>query len=142
MGPLGNPTLERYALSLLRIVVGFTFSLHGAQKLFALFGGMGGHGGRAMFPTLPWFAAVIEFFGGVLVLLGLCTRPVAFVLSGEMAVAYFRVHAPRSFWPIANAGELAVVYCFVFLYLSAAGAGPFSLDWLIRRRGRKGSGLL
>ncbi len=126
--------LERRALSLLRVVVGFTFCLHGFQKLFGFFGGMGGHGATAAFPSLPWTAGVLETFGGVLLILGLFTRPVAFVLCGEMAVAYFRVHSPNSFWPIVNAGELAVVYCFVFLYLALAGAGPISLDRLVRKR--------
>jgi putative oxidoreductase len=123
-----------YVLSLLRIVVGFTFCCHGAQKLFGLFGGMGGHGAKAAALSLLWFAAIIEFFGGLLVILGLFTRPVALILCGEMAVAYFRVHAPRGFWPITNMGELAVIYCFIFLYFFAAGPGPLSLDRMIRKR--------
>jgi putative oxidoreductase len=123
-----------YVLSLLRIVIGFTFCCHGAQKLFGLFGGMGGHGAKATALSLLWFAGIIESFGGLLVILGLFTRPVALILCGEMAVAYFRVHAPRGFWPITNMGELAVLYCFIFLYFFAAGAGPLSLDNMIRRR--------
>lgn len=124
-----------YVLSLLRVIIGFTFCCHGAQKLFGLFGGMGGHGGKAAALSLLWFAGILEFFGGLLVILGLFTRPVALILCGEMAVAYFRVHVPRGLWPIVNMGELAVVYCFVFLYFFAAGPGPLSLDRLIRKRG-------
>lgn len=130
------PALEPRALSLLRIVAGFTFSLHGFQKLFGCFGGMGGSGATAGFGTLPWVAGVLETFGGMLLLAGLFTRPVAFILCGEMAVAYFRAHAPRGFWPIANGGELAVLYCFIFLYLAVAGAGPVSLDRIIRKKSK------
>jgi len=83
---------------------------------------------------LMWFAGVMEFFGGLCVLLGLFTRPVAFLLSGEMAVAYFMGHAPRGFWPILNHGELAVLFCFIFLLLAVAGGGQFTLDKLIYRR--------
>lgn len=121
-----------YVLSVLRIVTAFLFMQHGAQKLLA-------------FPAPPDFgqppllsllglAAVLELFGGLLVLLGLFTRPVAFVLSGQMAVAYFMAHAPHGFWPVLNKGESAVLYCFVFLYLAAAGGGQWSLDRLRRRR--------
>lgn len=127
-------TLQPRALSLLRIMAGFTFSLHGFQKLFGLFGGMGGHGATAPFPSLIWIAAVLESFGGLLIALGLFTRPVAFLLCGEMTMAYFRQHASRGFWPILNGGELAVLYCFIFLYLSVAGPGPISLDRLFRRK--------
>ncbi len=125
---------SRYVLSLLRIVIGFLFTCHGAQKLLGMVGGMNGHGAKAALFSFLWFAGILEFFGGLLILLGLFTRPVAFILCGEMAVAYFRTHAPRGFWPIRNGGELAVLYCFVFLYLFAAGPGPASLDRLIRRR--------
>jgi putative oxidoreductase len=124
--------LEPRARSLLRVVVGFAFCLHGFQKLFGFFGGMGGHGATAAFPSLFWFAAILECFGGLLLILGLLTRPVAFLLCGEMAVAYFKMHAPKGFWPILNGGELAVVYCFVFLYLAIAGPGPISIDRLWR----------
>lgn len=129
--------LEPRALSLLRIVAGFTFSLHGLQKLFGLFGGMGGNGATAVFPSLVWVAAVLETFGGLLILAGLFTRPVALLLCGQMAVAYFMGHSHRGFWPILNAGELAVLYCFIFLYLAVAGPGTVSLDWLLRRRSVK-----
>ena len=79
-------------------------------------------------------AGMLEFFGGLLLLLGLFTRPVAFLLAGEMAVAYFTAHFPRGFWPLANNGEAAVLFCFAYLYLSAAGGGPISLDRLLRRK--------
>ncbi len=126
--------MEARALSLLRIVAGFAFSLHGFQKLFGVFGGVGGGGAAAAFPSLIWIAGVLETFGGLLVVAGLFTRPVALVLSGQMAVAYFMVHSPRGFWPILNGGELAVLYCFIFLYLAVAGPGTVSLDRLLRRR--------
>ena len=121
---------EPWMRSVMRIVVGFTFSMHGFQKLFGLFGG---HQVGNLF-SLFGLAGVLECFGGVLLLLGLFTVPVAFILSGEMAVAYFRSHFPRGFLPIQNGGELAVVYCFVFLYLFVAGGGSLSLDRLIRKK--------
>jgi putative oxidoreductase len=121
---------ESWMRSVLRIVVGFTFSFHGLQKLFGAFGG---HRVVDLF-SLFGLAGVLECFGGILLMLGLFTVPVAFILSGEMAVAYFRAHFPRGFWPIQNGGELAVVYCFVFLYLFFAGGGSISLDRLIRRK--------
>jgi putative oxidoreductase len=120
--------------SVLRIVVGFTFSLHGFQKLFGMFGGLGRHGGHVHLFSLFGLAGVLECFGGILLILGLFTVPVAFILSGEMAVAYFRAHLPRGLFPIQNGGELAVVYCFIFLYLFTAGGGPASLDRLIRKK--------
>jgi len=123
-----------YVLSLLRVVAGFTFTQHGVQKLLGLLGGMGGHGARAHFLSIFWFAGIIEVIGGVLIVLGLFTRPVALILCGEMAFAYFHAHAPRGFWTLQNGGELAVLYCFLFLYLFAAGAGPVSLDRFFRRR--------
>lgn len=124
-----------YVLSLLRIIAGFTFWCHGAQKLLGLFGGLGGHGAKAPFLSLPWYASILEFFGGLLIILGLFTRPVAFILCGEMAVVYFMVHFRRAFWPLQNGGEPAVLYCFIFLYFLAAGPGPASLDRMIRKRG-------
>ncbi len=117
------------SLTLLRIVTGFLFMEHGAQKLFGL---LGSHGTQ-VFPHLLWFAGALEFFGGLLVLIGLFTRPVAFILSGEMAFAYFMAHAPHGFWPILNHGEAAVLYCFVFFFLAAAGSGWFALDRLFFR---------
>ncbi len=125
---------EPYARSVLRIVTGLLFSCHGFQKAFGLFGGMGGHGAAAHITSLLGIAGALETFGGLLILLGLFTRPVAFLLAGEMAVAYFRQHAPRGLWPILNGGELAVLYCFIFLLLCAAGPGPLSLDRLLRRK--------
>jgi putative oxidoreductase len=126
--------LESYARSILRIVAGLLFTCHGLQKLVGMFGGMGGKGAVAAFPSLFWWAAVLECAGGLLIVIGLFTRPVAFLLCGEMAVAYFRAHAPRGVWPIQNGGELAVLYCFIYLYLLAAGAGPISLDRLVSAR--------
>jgi putative oxidoreductase len=112
-------------------MAGFTFSLHGWQKFFGLFGGIGGH---RLAPTdMLGVAGLIETVGGALIILGLFTRPVAFLLSGEMAIGYFRTHAPRGFWPIVNGGELAVLYCFLYLWLAAAGPGPWSLDHLRKR---------
>jgi putative oxidoreductase len=112
-------------LSVLRIVAALLLLQHGTAKLL-------GFPHVAMFDGLKLFslvgvAGILEFFGGVMLLLGLFTRPVAFILSGEMAVAYFIAHAQKSFFPILNGGELAVLYCFVFLYLAAAGGGAFGL---------------
>lgn len=127
--------LQPYGLSLLRIIVGFGFCQHGFQKIFGLLGGAAGSGQPAQAFTLPWVAGVLELVGGLLVLFGLFTAPVAFILSGQMAVAYFMFHAPRGFWPIQNTGELAMLYCFIFLYLVTAGSGPWSLDRLVRKKG-------
>lgn len=127
-------SVEPWMRSLLRIVVGFTFSLHGLQKLFGMFGGIGGHGTRVHLFSLFGLAGCLETIGGALLILGLFTAPVAFILAGEMAVAYFKAHFPRGFFPIQNGGELAVLYCFIFLYLFTAGAGPASVDRLIRKK--------
>jgi putative oxidoreductase len=127
-------TIEPFARSLLRIVAGFTFSLHGMQKLLGFFGGMNGRGGAVAYRSLLGIAGGLEMIGGLLLILGLFTSPVAFVLCGEMAVAYFRAHFPHGFFPLVNHGELAVLYCFVFLYLWTAGAGPLSLDSLVRKK--------
>jgi putative oxidoreductase len=126
-----------YLLSVLRIVVAFLFMQFGTAKLFGLPAPIMPGGGTAPITSLPGFAGALEAFGGALVLLGLFTRPVAFILSGEMAVAYFMGHAPNGFWPVINQGTPAVLFCFMFLYLSSAGAGPWSLDAL---RGRRLSG--
>jgi putative oxidoreductase len=119
-----------YLQSVLRIVVAFLFMAHGTQKLIAF------PVAEARDPvpllSLLGLAAVLETFGGLLLLVGLLTRPVAFLVSGEMAVAYFMAHAPRGFWPLLNGGEPAVLFCFVWLYLAAAGPGPWSLDALWR----------
>jgi putative oxidoreductase len=116
-----------YVLSILRIIVGLLFLQHGMAKMF----NFPPQGDMPEFPRPEWFAARIELVGGTLVVLGLLTRPVAFVLSGEMAFAYFISHRPRSFFPLLNGGEPAVLFCFVFLYLVFAGGGPLSLDALL-----------
>ena len=124
--------LARYSeptYALLRLVTGFLFACHGAQKLF------GGLGGQTVPPaSLLGLAGIIELVGGTCIALGLLTRPLAFLCSGEMAVAYFMSHAPRALWPIENHGALAVLYAFLFLYVSARGAGALSLDALLSRR--------
>ena len=122
-------------LSVLRIVTAFLFMQVGTAKLFAFPGAIMPDGGTAPVASLAGVAGVLETFGGLLLLLGLLTRPVAFVLSGEMAVAYFYGHAPMGFWPVLNQGAPAALYSFLFLYLSAAGAGPWSLDALRRPGG-------
>lgn len=131
-------------LSVLRIVAAFLYIAHGTQKLFGTPsmgpGGPGGPGGGPPLLSLFGAAGVLETFGGMLLLLGLFTRPVAFVLAGEMAVAYFLQHAPHALLPLVNRGELAVLYCFLYLYLAATGGGPWSLDEL-RRRGGPPSGI-
>ena len=119
-------------LSVLRIVTAFLFMQHGGQKLFGF-----SAPSPATHPlfSLIWVAGMLEFFGGLLLLIGLFSRPVAFLLSGQMAVAYFMAHAPQGFWPLLNRGELAVLYSFVFLYLAVAGGGSWSVDHLWRRGG-------
>ncbi|MBI3439602.1 MAG: DoxX family protein [Proteobacteria bacterium] len=128
--------LDRYSgplLSILRIVVGLLFLEHGTAK-FLHFPAV------AMFAQTPqmfsvlWFSGVLELVGGALIALGLFTRPVAFLLSGEMAVAYWMVHAPQSPFPLVSQGEGAVLYCFAFLYFAATGAGPWSLDAALRKK--------
>jgi putative oxidoreductase len=119
-------------LSILRIIAAFLYMPHGAQKLFGFLAAQGAS--TVPLLSLRGVAGILEFFGGLLILLGLFTRPVAFILSGQMAVAYFMVHAPNGFWPLQNRGELAALYSFVFLYLCAAGGGQWSLDELIRGR--------
>ena len=120
-------------LSLLRFVAGFLMIWHGSQKLFgfpiALPAGADG--------PLIVVAGVIEFFGGLLILIGLFTRPVAFLMSGLMAAAYFMAHAPSGFLPIVNQGELAAIYSFLYLYLAFAGGGPLSVDAVIRNSARQ-----
>ena len=125
-----NNSFQPYALSVLRLMAGFTFLEHGFQKLFGFLAGA--HFNKPALFSLLWFAGVLETTGGLLVAAGLFTRVAAFVLCGEMAVAYFKQHEPHGFWPIQNGGELAVLYCFIFLLLMSAGGGPISLDRLIR----------
>jgi putative oxidoreductase len=127
-----SPMLHDVALLLLRVVAGAMLMQHGGQKLFG-FPPSAGHpftGAPELFSQM-WIAGVLEAFGGLLLLLGLLTRIVGFLLAGELAVAYFTAHAPRGLFPILNMGELAVLYCFVFLFFAAAGGGRYSLDRLI-----------
>jgi len=124
--------VQPYILSVLRIIVGLLFMQHGLSKLFGFPAGAG-------FPTflsLPWFEGCIEMIGGGLIVVGLSTRFAAFITSGEMAIAYFMVHAPKSFFPYVNRGDLVVLFCFVFFYLVFAGAGPISLDALLWKKER------
>jgi putative oxidoreductase len=126
---------EGVTLLLLRVMAGLMFMQHGAQKLFGQLGGWRGEpGNTAPLMSQAGLAGVLEVFGGLLIVLGLFTRPVAFLLSGMMAVAYFQAHAPESFWPILNGGELAALYCFIFLFFSARGAGPYSIDARLEKR--------
>ena len=129
-----NPSrLERaspYAYALMRIVVGLLFACHGAQKLFGVLGGFGNQPGMvAPLFSLMGLAGLIEFIGGLLIAFGVLTPYVALLASGEMAMAYFMRHFPRGFWPIENGGELAVLYCFVFLFIAAHGTG----HWRVRQ---------
>ena len=124
---LGKYSEVLYAL--MRVVVGLLFACHGAQKLFGVLGGQS----QLSNPMLV-AAAIIEFIGGGLVALGLWAGYAAFVASGQMAVAYFMVHASGGFWPIVNKGELAVLYCFVFLYVASRGSGRLSVDALTKKR--------
>ena len=122
-----TPSLQ----SVLRIVAGFLFIAHGTQKLFNF---PPSPRGPVELESLMGFAGVLEVVGGGLLLVGLLTRPVAFVLAGEMAWAYFKAHAPQGFWPVLNGGELAALYSFLFLYFAAAGPGPISVDAMIAAR--------
>jgi len=119
------------ALSILRIMTGLLFLEHGTQKL------LGFPPSEHSFPplfSLMGLQGVLELVGGFLILIGLFTRPVAFILAGNMAVAYFMAHAPRGFFPTLNGGQLAILFCFVFLYLAVAGGGQWSVDAQIARR--------
>jgi putative oxidoreductase len=120
--------MSQRLLSVLRIVAAFLYMAHGTQKLL----GFPGDSPHVTYLSLSGLAGVIESVGGTFILLGLFTRPVACIAAGEMAVAYFLVHFRQGFWPLLNHGELAVVYCFLFLYISAAGPGPWSLDRILR----------
>jgi putative oxidoreductase len=118
-----------YLLSIVRIVVGLLFFEHGLSKMVGFPTGQA----RELF-TLSWYSGAIEFVAGALIVAGLATRAVAFIASGEMAFAYFLAHAPQSFYPIVNRGEGAILYCFIFLYIFAAGGGPWSLDAVLHKR--------
>ena len=120
------------ALAVLRIVTALIFMEHGTQKLFGFPASQDGGSPEAF--SFFWIGGVLEFFGGLLVLVGLLTRPAAFLLAGEMAVAYWMFHAPQSFFPLLNGGDAAILYCFVFLYLVFAGPGAWSLDGLFGAR--------
>ncbi len=122
--------LQPYVLSLLRIIVGLLFMQHGMVKLFGFPTGAG----FPAFLSQTWFEGCIEMIGGGLIVIGLFTRWAAFITSGEMAIGYFLAHAPKSFFPYVNGGNLAVLYCFVFFYLVFAGAGPISLDALLWKK--------
>lgn len=124
-----HPGLKAFSHNALRVVAGFLFSLHGAQKLFGVL-----EGNQAGVASLMGLAGIIEFFGGILIAVGLFTRPVAFLASGQMAVAYFMVHLPQGFWPILNGGELAILYCFAWLFFFTHGPGEYSVDARLARR--------
>ena len=126
-----HPGLKELTHNALRIVAGFLFMQHGAQKLF---GALGGNQVEGLM-SAAGIAGILEFFGGLLMMAGLLTGPVAFLLAGQMAVAYFWRHAPNGFWPIVNRGELAAFYSFTWLYFFATGPGKFSVDgWLASRK--------
>ena len=116
-------TYAPYLYALMRIVLGVLFACHGAQKLFGVLGGT-----PVALVSLRGLAGIIEFVGGLLVAVGFLTSYAAFIASGEMAVAYFIAHVPRGFWPIQNNGELAVMYCFIFLYIASRGVGAWGID--------------
>lgn len=123
-------------LGILRFLTGVMFACHGAQKMFGAFGGM--PAGMPIPWYIDWIAGPLELFGGILIAIGLLTRPVAFLCSGLMAVAYFKGHAFGTgsfvFWPKVNQGEIAVLYCWIFLYIAAAGPGRWAVDNLWARR--------
>lgn len=119
--------------TLLRVVAALLFMEAGSPKLFGWFGGIPPTGVAAAFMTQAWFAGILEVLGGAAILLGLFTRPVAFLLAGEMAIGYFQFHAPNGFLPIKNHGEPAILFCFIWLFISAYGGGDWSLDALFRR---------
>jgi putative oxidoreductase len=126
--------LRQVTLFLLRVVSGLMFMQAGGMKILDWFGGIPAeHGGHPPFLSQVWIGGQLELWGGAAILLGLFTRPVAFVLSGMMAVAYFQFHQPGGFWPIQNHGEPAVLFCFIFLLLFAYGGGDWSLDALMRK---------
>jgi len=122
------PDRAPYLLSILRIVAAFLFTQFGTAKLLAFPAAIMPGGGTAPIGSLAGIAGLLETVGGALLLIGVFTRPVAFIVAGEMAVAYFIGHAPQGFWPVLNQGHPAILFCFIWLYISAAGGGPWSLD--------------
>jgi putative oxidoreductase len=124
-----RPIWEPRMLSILRIMVGLLYMEHGLGKIFN-FPAVPNHPPYQLFTLVPGLAGLLELVGGVLIALGLFTRPVAFILAGEMAFAYFMSHAPNSFFPLLNRGDAAILYCFIFLYFFVVGAGVWSLDQL------------
>ncbi len=119
---------------LLRVVAGLLFIQTGGLILFGWFGGMPGHSGPPPLMSQTWIGGVLEFFGGIAIALGLGTRPIAFILSGMMAVAYWQFHAQNGMWPVQNQGMPAILFCFIFLYMAAHGGGDWGLDALLRRK--------
>lgn len=137
---MNRARLNEIAFFLLRVVSGLLFLQAGSMKFLGWFGGVPGSNGTPVkFLTQVGIGGFLEFFGGIAILLGLATRPVAFLLCGEMAVAYWQFHAPKGTWPIQNHGESAVLFCFIFLFVAAHGGGAWSLDALIGR-GKKEAG--
>jgi putative oxidoreductase len=133
----GVDRARQITLFSLRVVSGLLFLQAGGMKLFDWFGGIPAqYGGHPHLLSQSWIGGVLEFFGGVAILVGLLTRPIAFILAGEMAVAYFQFHQPKGAWPIQNHGDEAVLLCFVFFFFAAHGAGNWSVDSLIGRRSR------
>ncbi|WP_369217505.1 DoxX family protein [Streptomyces flavofungini] len=127
---------QPYAIGLFRIVIGLLFACHGAASLFGVLGGAAGSGGTIDAGTWPgWYAAVIQLVGGGLVLLGLGTRAAAFIASGSMAYAYFKVHQPEALWPMENGGEASAIFCWAMLLFVFTGSGAFGLDRLFAARG-------
>lgn len=127
MSPLAR--FESFAYAAFRVVAGFLFLFHGLQKLFGVYGGT-----QMPLASQMGLAGIIELVGGTLIALGAFTWPVAFICSGQMAVAYFQAHQPRGLWPIENGGELSALFCFAFLFIATRGGGPYSVDALLRRR--------
>lgn len=129
-----NPSAVAVLQAVLRIGAGLLFMQHGAQKLFGLFGGMGGSGATAQLFSLMGAAGILEFFGGLLIVIGLFTRPVAAILAVQMVIAYLMAHAPQGIVPIQNGGELSLLYALLWGFFAMAGAGPASVDSAIAHR--------